>query len=75
LEFAPDQIVSGIVVLSVSRIEGLGVLRLHAWGTNPQVSMPMDPKYFFFVQNVGAYHLVRFHQLLATGFGEFGTHN
>ena len=52
------QVVSAIVMLSISRIEGLGILRLHAWGTHPQLSMPMDPKYFYFIQNIGAYHLI-----------------
>jgi hypothetical protein len=36
---------SAVAVLSASRIEGLGILRLHAWGPRPQLSMPMDPKY------------------------------
>jgi hypothetical protein len=46
-------------MLSVSRTESIQILRLHAWGTDPQLSMPMAQRYFFFIQNIGAYHLVR----------------
>jgi len=52
------QLTAIVVWLSVSRIEGLGILRLHAFGSTPQLSMPMNSKYFFFLQNMGAYHLV-----------------
>ena len=49
---------AGVVMLSVSRTESIQTLRLHAWGTDPQLSMPMAQRYFFFIQNIGAYHLV-----------------
>ena len=50
---------AGVVMLSVSRTESIQILRLHVWGTDPQLSMPMAQRYFFFIQNIGAYHLVR----------------
>ena len=53
---------AAVVIASVSRIESIGILRLHIFGEVPQLSMPMHPRFFFFISNFGAYHLVRFHE-------------
>jgi hypothetical protein len=47
-----------IVLLSTSRIESLSVLRLRLCTCAPVWSFPMKPKHFYFIQSIGAYHLL-----------------
>jgi hypothetical protein len=47
-----------VVLLSTSRIESLSVLRLRLCTCAPVWSFPMKPKHFYFIQSIGAYHLL-----------------
>jgi hypothetical protein len=54
-----SQLASVVVFASISRIESIAILRLRPCGRHFSVlSLPMQPKYFFFIQNLGAYHLL-----------------
>jgi hypothetical protein len=54
-----SQLASAVVFASISRIESISVLRLRPCGRDVSLlSLPMEPKYFFFIQHLGAYHLL-----------------